>query len=88
MSADYVTADDVRQRLRDACHAVGGQKAFAEQNGIPATSVWASLHKPARQPGRAVLAALGLHKVESLYAPAEWWRPEHAYADNRLSLED
>lgn len=88
MSPAYLTAADVRARLRDACHAVGGQKAWAEQQGIPATSVWDALHKPARQPGKAVLAALGLRRVESLYAPEEYWHPEHAYADNRLSLED
>jgi DNA (cytosine-5)-methyltransferase 1 len=80
MSPAYLTADDVRQRLRDACHVAGGQKAFAEPHSIPTTSIWDTLHKPGRQPSRAVLAALGLRRVERLYAPEEWWRPEHLYS--------
>jgi hypothetical protein len=88
MSPAYLTADDVRQRLRNACHAVGGQRAFAEQHSIPTTSIWDTLHKPARQPAEAVLAALGLRRVEALYAPENWWHPEHLYRDNRLSAEE
>jgi len=84
MSAAYLTADDVRVRLRDACHAAGGQKAWADQHSIPATSVWDALHKPCRQPGRAVLSALGLRRIEAHYAPQEWWQPEHVYSEGSI----
>jgi len=50
MSPAYLTADDVRARLRDACHRAGGQKAYAEKRSIPTTSVWDALHKTPGSP--------------------------------------
>ncbi|MGF9759809.1 hypothetical protein AAII07_31900 [Microvirga sp. 0TCS3.31] len=85
MTRAYLTADEVRTRLRDACHAAGGQRAFAELHGIATTSAWDTLHKPGRQPAEAVLAALGLRRVESLYAAVKYWHPEHLYSEGEAA---
>ena len=62
-------ADRVRKLLSKACAAAGGQKQFAEQHSVSPQYIcdvlWAR-----REPGDAVLAALGLERVVTYRAKA------------------
>ena len=58
----HLTQADVIDLLRRQCKEAGSQKAFADANGISAQYVTDVLHKR-REPGEAVLSALGLRKV-------------------------
>jgi hypothetical protein len=60
--APILTSIDVAGRLRSACRAAGGQKAWAEANGISLGYVNDVLNAR-RDPGDAITAALGLRRV-------------------------
>jgi hypothetical protein len=68
----HITEQDVITRIRAACVAAGGQARFARSAGVkgPYLSEVLSGDKP---PGPAVLAALGLRKVDRppVYVPIE-----------------
>lgn len=55
-------------RLRAACQAAGGQKAWAERHGVSPQYVCDVLNAR-REPGAAILAPLGLAK-RTLYVNA------------------
>jgi hypothetical protein len=55
-------AIEVLRALRVACKAAGGQKAWAERNGVSAQYVCDVL-SARRDPGDSILAALGLRRV-------------------------
>jgi len=57
-----ITALDVSGRLRRACDAAGGQKAWADRYGISPQYVCDVLNAR-RAPGDSILAALGLRKL-------------------------
>jgi hypothetical protein len=54
-----VTADDVRNLLRNACDKAGTAAAWAEANELSPAYVSDTLNKK-REPGPAILRALGL----------------------------
>ncbi|MBS7789257.1 helix-turn-helix transcriptional regulator [Roseococcus sp. SDR] len=62
MSAPLLDGMDVFKRLRAACEAAGGQGAWAERHGMSAAYVSEVLNAK-REPGPAVLNALGLKRV-------------------------
>lgn len=57
-----LTAQNLRDMLQRAVNDYGGQTAWAKDNGIPPSVVSDVLHAK-RDPGPAVLRALGLVKV-------------------------
>jgi hypothetical protein len=66
---------DVIALLAKRCEEAGSQKAFAEANGVSAQYV-SDVLKQKREPGEAILKALGLYKVESYsrrFRRAEYW---------------
>jgi hypothetical protein len=60
--SDLLTLQAVRDRLQAACDLAGGQRRFAEVNGIRDSIISETLHAK-RHPGPAILAALGLSEV-------------------------
>lgn len=58
----HLTHDELLSLLRRKIKEAGQQKLFAELHGISAQYVSDVLHKR-REPGEAILAALGLRKV-------------------------
>jgi hypothetical protein len=54
-----MTADDVRNLLRNACEKAGTAAAWADANDLSAAYVSDTLSKK-REPGPAILKALGL----------------------------
>jgi hypothetical protein len=54
-----MTADDVRNLLRNACEKAGTAAAWAKDNDLSAAYVSDTLSKK-REPGPAILKALGL----------------------------
>ena len=61
-SAGFLTLEQVRYRLEDACEEAGGIRAWADINGLHASLVDA-FFAGQRGPGPMLLAALGLESV-------------------------
>lgn len=59
-----LTLNDVVKLLRQRCTESGTQKAFAEASGVSPQYV-ADVLRLKREPGEAILSALGLEKVVS-----------------------
>lgn len=57
-----LTETQVIERLRAACDAAGGQKAFAKQHQLTPSYVHDVLHGR-RPPADRILAALGIERV-------------------------
>lgn len=57
-----LTETQVIERLRAACAAAGGQKAFAKAHGLTPGYVHDVLHSK-RAPADRILAALGIERV-------------------------
>ena len=57
-----MTADDVRNKLLWECHHNGGRSAWASANGVSPQCVCDVL-MGRREPGKAILRALGLERV-------------------------
>src|SRR5687767_5782214 len=64
MKQQHLTLTDVIALLAKRCEEAGSQRAFAEANKISAQYVNDVL-KQKREPGDAILKALGLQKMES-----------------------
>jgi hypothetical protein len=64
MKHQLLSLPDVIALLAKRCDEAGSQKAFAEANNISAQYV-SDVLKQKREPGEAILRALGLQKVES-----------------------
>ena len=62
MKITGLDALDVRVRLTRACAAAGGQKAWAEKNGVSAAYI-SDVLNARREPGEAILRGLGLRKI-------------------------
>lgn len=62
-----MTADDVRDKLREACAELGSQKAWAKRHGVGDAYV-SDILAGRREPGESVLKGLRLKRVVS-YAP-------------------
>ena len=69
MSRRPLTEAEVRSCLRAAILAAGGQRAWAERNGMSQGYVSKAV-LGRRPPGDRVLAALGLRALPPAYAPA------------------
>lgn len=61
-SEPMLTESQVIERLRAACVAAGGQKAFAEQHKLTPSYVHDVLHGR-RPPADRILAAIGVERV-------------------------
>ena len=57
---DHLTLEQVRERVRVACK-IGGQKQWADAHGV-APSYVSDVLSGRREPGGAILGALGLTK--------------------------
>lgn len=64
-----MTIDDVRALLLVKCREAGSQKAWATANGVSATYVNDVLQGH-REPGDAILTALGLRRIVTYEAVA------------------
>jgi hypothetical protein len=62
MTARTFTADEVREMLREACEAAGGQTAWANANGLSQVTVSHTIIGY-RMPGPIIADALGLEKI-------------------------
>jgi DNA-binding transcriptional regulator YdaS (Cro superfamily) len=67
MTGALLTAEMVRDRIRAACLEAGSQKAFAAAVGVSRPNLSLVLSGQ-REPGDAILAALGLSRVVA-YSP-------------------
>jgi DNA-binding transcriptional regulator YdaS (Cro superfamily) len=62
MTATIHSADDVRRLIRDKCNEAGSQRQFAVNVGV--SQAYLSLViSGQREPGEAILAALGLART-------------------------
>lgn len=61
--------NDVISRLMNACHAEGGQSAWAKKHGVSAAYV-SDVLKSRRLPGDKITEALGLEKALLWRTPA------------------
>lgn len=66
----WMSAGDVRDLLRDACDKAGDQKSFSEKTGISQQYI-SDVLKGKREPGQAILTALGLERVVSYQVKEE-----------------
>lgn len=57
-----MTSGDVREELRRACETAGGQKIWAEANGVSPMYV-SDVIRGRTEPAAKILAALGLERV-------------------------
>ena len=73
MTKQYLDSLDVSLLLSKACKEAGGQKAWAEAQGISSTYVSRVLHAHC-EPGKAILEGLGLVRVV-VYRPARQEAP-------------
>ena len=62
MTPQYLSLQGLYVRLTQACEEAGGQSAFARRHGISPGHVNDVLHVR-REPGDAIIRALGLKKV-------------------------
>lgn len=82
-----LTVHEVKARLREACKATGGQKAWASQNGVSNAYV-SDVLNGRREPWNLVLFSLGLRQERLYAASADAWHPEDLYDATRLGGED
>lgn len=66
--ATEIRRQDVVERLRAACVSVGGQRAWAQRNGVSLPYVNDVLGGR-RSPGDGILRGLGLQRAEPRYEP-------------------
>lgn len=59
---EYLTADAVRERLREACAKAGDQAQWADLNGLSHSYV-SDVLRARQAPGYAITYALGLERV-------------------------
>lgn len=62
MAIEYLDADGLRRRLKEAVDAAGHVEDFAAENGLSASHVY-NVMRGDRPPGHRILAALGLVKT-------------------------
>lgn len=72
MTPAGMTALDVCSRLTAACRAAGGQQAWAQRHGVSPQYV-SDVLNARKDPGDAILRALGLRKVVRY---VEWRRSD------------
>jgi hypothetical protein len=81
-----LTADQVRERLKAACEAAGGQSAWARRHCVEPSTLSNSLNGR-RGITSPILRARGLRRGGTVFIADDAWHPEDVYDGARMSQE-